>query len=101
MPPVSFLMSPAKPLPTPTSPPTRHPFSPTPPPHFRISLPHYFLTSSPHSSALPQNRSPYFQYLTHSSQLVLVPLIKSFPIDVPLTKFFLISVPPKIIPQPL
>src|SRR5271165_4515997 len=99
MSPVSFPMSPAKPLPTPTSPPPRHPISPAPSPHFRSSFAHRFVTPSPHSSALPQNRSPYFQYLTHSSQLVLVPLIKSFPIDVPLTKFFLISVPPKIIPQ--
>src|SRR5271165_3518038 len=58
--PVSFPMSPAKPLPTPTSPPSRRPISPTPPPHFRRSFPHYFVTSSPRSSALPQNRSPLF-----------------------------------------
>src|SRR5271166_4558542 len=63
--PVSFPMSPAKPLPTPTSPPTRHPISPTPPPQFRSSSPNSFampwqpcLTSSPRRSGsqeiLPQ-----------------------------------------------
>src|SRR5271165_1498695 len=58
--PVSFPLSPAKPLLTPTSPPTRHPISPTPPPHFRSSLPNSFVTSLPHSSALPQNGAPLF-----------------------------------------
>src|SRR5271165_572017 len=58
--PVSSLMSPAKPLPTPTSPPSRHPISPTPPPQFRSSFPHDFVTSLPHSSALPQNSAPLF-----------------------------------------
>src|SRR5271165_5461142 len=58
--PVSFLMSPAKPLPTSTSPPSHHPISPTPPPQFRSSLPHGFITSFPHSSALPQNSAPLF-----------------------------------------
>src|SRR5271157_2153492 len=72
--PVSFLMSPAKPLRTPTSPPTRHPISPTPPPHFRSSLPNSFVTSLPHSSALPQNGAPLFQYLTHSSQFTIPPI---------------------------
>src|SRR5208337_1551632 len=58
--PVSFLMSPAKPPPTPTSPPTRHPISPTPPPQFRTSFLHHFVASSLHSSALPQDRAPLF-----------------------------------------
>src|SRR5271165_5513494 len=58
--PVSSLMSPAKPLPTPTSPPSRPPISPTPPPQFRSSFPHDFVTSLPHSSALPQNSAPLF-----------------------------------------
>src|SRR5271165_373258 len=58
--PVSSLMSPAKPFPTPTSPPTRHPIFPAPPPHFRTSFPHDFVTSLPHSSAPPQNSAPLF-----------------------------------------
>src|SRR5271165_2292833 len=58
--PVSFLMSPAKPLPTSTSPPSHHPISPTPLPQFRSSFPHSFVTSSPPSSALPQNSAPLF-----------------------------------------
>src|SRR5271165_388177 len=68
MQPVSFLMSPANPLPTPTSPPTRHPISPTPSVRSRsltlhpiTSLRHYFLTSSslatPLESALPQTQT--------------------------------------------
>src|SRR5271166_4634875 len=46
--PVSFLMSPAKPLRTPTSPPSRHPISPTPPapfPKLLTSLLPYLITS--------------------------------------------------------
>src|SRR5271165_3320909 len=75
--PVSFLMSPAKPLRTPSSPLTRHPISQTKirparlRPLFLISLPHYFVTSllrlpisipalTPLESALPQNQNSCF-----------------------------------------
>src|SRR5271165_633957 len=58
--PVSFLMSPAKPLPTSTSPPSHHPISPPPPPPFPSSFPPSFLPSSPPPSALPPNSAPLF-----------------------------------------
>src|SRR5271166_5016695 len=51
--PVSFLMSPAKPLPIPTPPPARRPISS--PRYLTTSLPHYFAVLPRH-----KNRDPFF-----------------------------------------
>src|SRR5271166_239054 len=92
--PVSFPMSPAKPLPTPTSPLTRPPISQTKirPARLRslfpILLPHYFITSSlrlrisipaltPLESALPQNQNSCFVTSIESTQLFKISHIRT------------------------